>query len=446
MTRNPLHRCLATAAFLALPLSALGAGMTTHSYMAAEAIQYVETEELKNLLELNRLDVIAGGTYPDSGYYIRDVNSETEGSLGENYGEDSHWEYFINPYAEHVRKKCGRGDGREELRTGIGPCARLVGHLMGSAAHGMGDELWDWLFEPLMGQHGELPENHLLTTGLPGWGELSQIPGAGGPLTAGVSAQEDAARPSLIRSSEYAMDVVAINDPAHAQVAWSLTEFPVEDLVAVYQSMGKNVTREAILAGHAGMNAILAAERLSILDYTSVKNNFPYTAPRLGTESGGVQYTAKAIAAYYESVWKKVTESEHPAPRVATVHPEPGETGIATKLEVGHLGGAGPKGGRADNRILAAFSNSVDPATITPETFYLRDSEGNRVAPAGGYPRSGPYNWGSGNGVTHSMIFHSNQPLRPCTTYTAEITTALKDHAGAGLTAPYSWSFETICP
>lgn len=47
----------------------------------------------------------------------------------------------------------------------------------------------------------------------------------------------------------------------------------------------------------------------------------------------------------------------------------------------------------------------------------------------------------------HSIAFFPAGDLAPCTTYTAEVTTALADHARATLAEPFRWSFTTGgCP
>ena len=68
-----------------------------------------------------------------------------------DYGEEAHWQRFVDAYIERIKARpdCGL------LTDPNGPCAPEIAHLMGVAAHGMGDEVWDWLFEPYGPDLGE---------------------------------------------------------------------------------------------------------------------------------------------------------------------------------------------------------------------------------------------------------------------------------------------------
>lgn len=80
--------------------------------------------------------------------------------------------------------------------------------------------------------------------------------------------------------------------------------------------------------------------------------------------------------------------------------------------------------------ISAVFSEAVDPATVTASTFYLIDGGGNRIAGT----------------VTYTGLVASFAPangLNPSTTYTATVTTGVRDLAGNPLAAPVVWQFST---
>jgi hypothetical protein len=81
--------------------------------------------------------------------------------------------------------------------------------------------------------------------------------------------------------------------------------------------------------------------------------------------------------------------------------------------------------------VCANFSENIDGNTLNPSTFMLKDNNGNYIAGSqGGNCIYFPY-----------MIF-----LKYNTTYTAIITTGVKDMAGNPLASNYSWSFRTILP
>ncbi len=112
--------------------------------MAHRAIPFVDDGVLRDLLASHTDEVLAGAHFPDAGY-------GSSSFPGGDFGEVTHWERFVNAHAAHLR---GRADCAP-LRDPSGPCASQVAHLMGIAAHGMGDEMWDWLFEPQMADYGE---------------------------------------------------------------------------------------------------------------------------------------------------------------------------------------------------------------------------------------------------------------------------------------------------
>ena len=79
--------------------------------------------------------------------------------------------------------------------------------------------------------------------------------------------------------------------------------------------------------------------------------------------------------------------------------------------------------------IAAAFSEAMDPLTITTATFTLMQ---------GATPVTGTVSYA---GVT--ATFNPTGALAPSTTYTATITTGAKDLAGNALAADFVWSFTT---
>src|SRR3569832_1245369 len=122
---------LATGVGTAPPAGA--AGETTHAWMSRTAVEQVEDADLKALLEAHP-DLLRSGTfYPDAGYYSPNT-----------FGEEAHWQRYHDALAARIRDR----DDCPDLTDPDGPCAPLIAFLMGAIAHGMGDEVWDWLFEP----------------------------------------------------------------------------------------------------------------------------------------------------------------------------------------------------------------------------------------------------------------------------------------------------------
>ncbi|HVE69405.1 MAG TPA: Ig-like domain-containing protein [Solirubrobacteraceae bacterium] len=406
---------MVAACSLALPAGASAAGVTTHAFMAEAAIPFVSDPGLHNLLSAHRDEILSGAHYPDGGY-------GSSSFPGGDYGEVSHWERFVNAYVAHIRSRpdCGRLDDPN------GACAPMIAHMLGAAAHGMGDEMWDWLFEPRMADYGEAPHSSLTRAGLPGFAELGNLP---------VLDQAN--------TSEFSMDMIGLVD--HLRYG-SVPVYPppVDDLLAVYRSVGRDdITREGILAGHSIITGALTGERAAVAtEYKRVKDTMPRSAATYLSDSGGVLDTAEGIAGYYQAAWRKLVDGSHPAPRVVAVHPERNEEGVPFRwLPV--RSSPGPGGGGAETRLIAVLSNALHNSPLDPDAFQLLDAHGRRVPVAPGFPRPGPY--GNGEG-THSMMLYPGVDLEPCHRYTAVVTERVRDHAGAALREPVTWSFVTRPP
>ena len=83
--------------------------------------------------------------------------------------------------------------------------------------------------------------------------------------------------------------------------------------------------------------------------------------------------------------------------------------------------------------IQAIFSETMDPATLTPSSFGLEDPSGDAVAGSVSY-----------DAANRRATFAPAARLKGETTYRATISAVASDPAGNGLKSPYSWSFETI--
>ncbi len=81
--------------------------------------------------------------------------------------------------------------------------------------------------------------------------------------------------------------------------------------------------------------------------------------------------------------------------------------------------------------ITVTFTESIDPGTITPNTFIVADATGAAVPSTVTYEQS-----------SKTATFH-HELLLPNTTYTATITTGVKDLAGNAMADSYSWQFTT---
>ena len=85
-----------------------------------------------------------------------------------------------------------------------------------------------------------------------------------------------------------------------------------------------------------------------------------------------------------------------------------------------------------NKKIIATFSEAMDPATITTANF--------TVTGPGVTPVTGTVTYAAG-GTT--ATFRPAGPLASSTLYTATITTGAKDLAGNALASNFAWSFTT---
>ena len=414
MDLRPLLPALVALTLAGPAGSALAAGVTTHAYMDEAAVAYVQDPQLAALLEANNGALLSGGSYPDGGY-------ASSSFPGGNYGEDSHWQRFVDAYADEIRARADCAP----LTDPTGPCAPIIAHMLGTAGHGLGDELWDWMFEPAMADHGESPMHPVFRQGAPGFAEL-----------AGVTPF------SLINTSEYVMDIIALVDGGRLVKLGGYTP-PTDDLLAAYRAIGRDdITAPGIGAGHGLITAAQLGERSGLAEeYARVKLTMPWSSAHMFTAPGGVFFNGRAIAAYYESLWQRLLTGRPGPLRVGNVNPANGQTGVTTDFQPAQIQ-AGPAGGGSTKRVLATFSGALDPQSVGPDTFRLYDEAGDRVAPMAGFPRMGPYGPDSGE---HTMLFYPAADLEPCSRYTAEATTGISDWYGQHLARPLTWSFETAC-
>ena len=150
------------------------------------------------------------------------------------------------------------------------------------------------------------------------------------------------------------------------------------------------------------------------VSYTGVTATFnpfstlaPYTLQTATITTGARDLAGNALAADFVWSFTTGTTTDTTAPSVSFTVPANAATGVA-------IGG----------NIAVAFSEAMDPLTITTATFTLMQ---------GATPVTGTVSYA---GVT--ATFNPTGALAPSTTYTATITTGAKDLAGNALAADLS--------
>jgi len=128
--------------------------------------------------------------------------------------------------------------------------------------------------------------------------------------------------------------------------------------------------------------------------------------------TGVMDLSGNSMAQNYSWSFTTAPAPDTTPPTVTSVTPAAGATGTAVNTSV-----------------TAAFSETIDPLTVTPATFTLKNS---------GASISGAVSSSGG-----SATFTPGVPLAYNTTYTAAFTTGIKDLAGNALASMYSWTFTT---
>lgn len=113
-----------------------------------------------------------------------------------------------------------------------------------------------------------------------------------------------------------------------------------------------------------------------------------------------------------------VPEGDPPPPAVTSTSPSAGASGVART-----------------STVRATFSRSMQPTTLTPSTFTLRDPSGNLVAATVAY-----------DDATKTAVLTPSQPLQYSTTFTGRVSTGARARNGIRLSAPVEWSFTVADP
>ena len=412
---------LVAALALALAPQAGASGVTTHSWMATDAIALVDDPQLRALLEAHVDQVSAGAHFPDSGY----ANSAADPPIDTTYGEEAHWPRFSYAYLDQIRDDPDCGD----LTDPDGPCAARIAHVLGAMAHGMGDEVWDWLFEPNAPDRGE----SYVPPGLAIYGF-----GTGG--------------------LELQLDMIAIGDHGRLTTP-NLPSWPAQgDLLSVFHGIGRtDIVGQDLLNGDRSMRVVRNGERLFTgFFHDKITENMPWTAAHLITAPGGIRFAATAIAAAYESMWGRLL-GDQPPTEVSITYPADGQQDVPRTGwdRASFQPGSSPDRGGAETRIAAVLSGSLPyrplvsspgtiPSELPPGAMTLTEADtGTPVPLRAGYPRIVPYNPEAGE---HTIAIQPDGNLAACTRYRVSVTDQLIDGAGEPV-VPYSWTFRTKgCP
>lgn len=449
----PLIRSLLVLTLFTASLSAQAAGMVVHALMADYGRQHLPTAHpLKRILDQHRPALLAGAVYPDGGY--------ATGALfpgDRDVAENAHWEYFVNPLMQLLHERgCATDVGADvpvpliggtidflvDLQQAEVPladirrsdsCGSLVAFAMGIAAHGMGDEVWDALFEPVVRERGEHIGNspaNTLDTFPPGADTSAGQILRGLIGDAPFEALAQAFEPVSLNSIEYAMDVMAIFEH-DLWLQLPYLEFPPDAvLVEAYARTGRNnpaVDALAVQRAALATRTLILAERAgAAVEMPRVRQHMPWASANYFSGQGGVLHTGEMISGYYLHLWDKLAQGLDGArgPRVVGLYPHHGAADV-------------PWLPTAEHSVIAFLSGAVDRAsTETPGAIVVFDETGNIVPGAAnrfGYRGDG----------AHGLSYGFDGALKPDHEYTVVVTTRVRDSLGRPLQRPRLWRFTT---
>lgn len=121
-------------------LSAFALGDLAHNYVAEQAAEAIPAQyaALQMTINTNRDVYLVGSDYPDTGYLP-----------GFNFGEDSHWPYFVTPFAAYIKQTCANTTSVASSEH----CDQLTAFLLGVSTHVKSDIVSHWTYYDLVAAH-----------------------------------------------------------------------------------------------------------------------------------------------------------------------------------------------------------------------------------------------------------------------------------------------------
>lgn len=372
----------AAALYLAWVAPVWAGGMSMHMFQSDKAYAQITEPELKSLLTTYRDAWISGTQYPDAGY-----SPGFFGKPSHVWGEASHWAPFIMQYLALVKEQCqGRYLSDPE-------CGKLTAHLLGAAAHGMQDQVFDALFVPKVNE-----TDHK--------GQETTDPG---------------------------LDMVLLmehNRKAFIPKQWYAPERELEE---VYRRMGFS-PEQANQAQIRNTSVISAAgnkaERIAApLLYWHYKSMMPWGSRNYMRYPGGVEFGGKVTANLWRTLWRRLNDMSLPPIPAVTVLPAENATHVAIDKR------------NTDMQISITFDRYVLPYTVNRNSFQVVDEQGHRVT-----GRVGLFADPDATSAEASMIyFRPDEFLLPGTRYTVQLSGDILDEQGASIFGleGYRWQFTT---
>lgn len=359
------------------PISgALACGNYSHVWIAGDAIGYLEDGDLKLLLSDEGLveKMRNGAMFPDGGY-----------AVGDGYGETSHWEPFHLTYLKWIREQFAPPWSDE--------AAGHIAFLLGMAAHGIGDQLYDGMY---LERHKYYDEH----------GSEATLFGVDGATDTCFAATQGYMEPP---------------------VNW----LPAQELAPLYEKHnGHKVTPETLEKGHelvvvAIMYANSSHDNPNVLgEYMEL---YPWACGNQDNPSapGSPVTIGPAVSAYWEVLWGMLKD---------------GGEGFDQPLAATYFTGATPyeqprNAGTPDSWVSFVMPRGLDASTVSADSVVVT-AEGGDVHPVKLHVYYG-YN-------SHLVNIKPLEDWADDTEYTVTVSPPIKTWDGALLQQSGSFTFATF--
>lgn len=359
-----------------LPVSRAHAnGNYSHLWIAVDSLSYLEEGELRDLLTREELRQMLrnGAMFPDGGY-----------ALGDNYGEIAHWEPFHLTYLDWIRTTYQPPWSDE--------AAQHIALLMGMAAHGIADQLYDGMY---LKRHEYFDEH----------GSEATLFGV------------DGATDACFAATQGPMELPEIWVPAEslAPLFDTLRGYQVSaDTIELGQSM---VVVAVMLANDSLDDPDVLAEYMETYPWACANQDNPLVP-------GSPPTHGPAIARYWSVLW-------------ARLH---GDEAFDKPLLGSFFTGGTPfdqpqDAGTPDSWVSFAMSHGLNPATVTPDDVVVTDDSGQT------HPVNLHVYYGHNS---HLVNIKPQEDWPGDTLYTVTISPPIASWQGIPLALTHSFTFATM--
>lgn len=367
---------LVAAALLSLPAAATAHGINGHVHVTGWAIESLPPGPLADFFADAEVKdaALIGAAFPDSGYAIDD-----------GYGELAHWEPFVEAHVQYVAELCGPDFATLE-------CRKHVAFLMGGAAHGLQDELFDSLFLFQLMEHD-------------GQGQDAADPGTDAFLFTDGHLRF---RPPLYAPFEH---LPTVFERAHGH---AVTPRTIEN--------GLQRVKFLVIDNFSALAPGFDEEYRPLLPWGSQHYLDPAVPGSLASEVG-------PTAAYMQALWDRL-HGQHALPAVVTwSYPDGGRRLRSVRS------------GTVDGWITVVFGVGARVGSLSPDTVRLLDADGAPVAVRVQHTRWG----GSPDDSTRLVRLLPEADLAHDSVYTVEIGAGVQLMDGRVTVETWSTPVRTPC-